>query len=255
MVKEIQESLEESPREVGFKVDGRILNELSKQVSSHLFALGELMKNCYDAKATKVNIIFNKKRKLLIIEDNGIGISEEHFRSLLHIAKSGKEYGREFRFLQGEKTITRYTQGSKGLGLFCAFKFGNEVVWDTRHNSKSYKLTVNKTDVINQTDLSQIKIPIEDSDKRTTGTTISISLEVDSEIDYVYSFFLEGKNSKKIVKYFDADDIEISLNLINEKGDSEDGFPKVSMSSDMLNSEYLEKKVLDIDYDSGYTTL
>lgn len=121
---------------IHFQVDGKILNELSKQVSSHLFALGELMKNSYDAQATEVDIIFDKSLRTLTINDNGTGMSRSSLQSLLHIAKSGKEYGRKFSFNHNGKTITRLTQGSKGLGLFCAFKFGDIVVWDTYHENK-----------------------------------------------------------------------------------------------------------------------
>ncbi|WP_051396261.1 ATP-binding protein [Ignatzschineria larvae DSM 13226] len=216
----VQRQLKNNFKEIGFQVDGKIINELSKQVSSHLFALGELMKNSYDAKATKINIVFDKKNKQLIVEDNGTGISEENFKSLLHIAKSGKEYGREFEFREGEKTITRYTQGSKGLGLFCAFKFGDLVTWDTMFEGGSYKITVNKAEIIKLSDISKIKIPLEAGNRVFQGTTITISFELDSEINYIYSFFLEGENSKKIVKYFYAEDMEVSINLINKDGNS-----------------------------------
>ena len=79
MIEKDKNQLEGNPTEVGFQVDGKILNELSKQVSSHLFALGELMKNSYDAEATRVNIIFDIKNKQLTVEDNGVGISKESF--------------------------------------------------------------------------------------------------------------------------------------------------------------------------------
>lgn len=250
MIEKDKNQLEGNPTEVGFQVDGKILNELSKQVSSHLFALGELMKNSYDAEATRVNIIFDIKNKQLTVEDNGVGISKESFESLLHIAKSGKEYGREFEFCEGEKTIIRYTQGSKGLGLFCAFKFGDLVTWDTMFKGESYKLKVDKADIVKLPDISKVKIPLEEGNRVSQGTTITMSFELDSEIDYIYSFFLEGRNSKKIVKYFYAEDMEVSINLINEDGNREKGFPMVSMPASVLNNEHDEAKVLDIDYDS-----
>jgi sensor histidine kinase regulating citrate/malate metabolism len=86
--------LEENHKDfIGFQVDGKIINELSNQVSSHLFAIGELMKNSYDAKATKIQISLNINENILTIEDNGDGIPQDNIQSLFHIAKSYKKYG------------------------------------------------------------------------------------------------------------------------------------------------------------------
>lgn len=84
---------------IGFQVDGKIINELSKQVSSHLFALGELLKNSYDAQATNINITLDMQKSILIVEDNGLGISLNNIRSIFHIAKSEKTYGKESLFI------------------------------------------------------------------------------------------------------------------------------------------------------------
>ena len=238
-------------RSVGFLVDGKILNELSRQVSSHLFALGELMKNSYDAKSTKIDITFNKKERLLIVEDDGIGISSNDFSSLLHIAKSGKEYGQKFSFNRDKKTITRYTQGSKGLGLFCAFKFGDLVIWDTKSDSESSKLIVNKNEVIELSNISKIRFPISEGSREKIGTTITIAIDPnDEDINYIYDFFKDSKNSKKITSYFHESDIIVSINLINENGDRENEFPKTTQPKQQLNNVHLDGKVFDIYYNS-----
>lgn len=238
-------------RSVGFLVDGKIINELSRQVSSHLFALGELMKNSYDAKSTKINITFNKKEKLLVIEDDGAGISNRDFSSLLHIAKSGKEYGKKFSFKRDKKAIIRYTQGSKGLGLFCAFKFGDLVIWDTKFENESSKLKINKNEVIKKDDISKVNFPIDDGSRDKNGTTITIAIDPnDEDINYIYNFFKSSKNSNKIIRYFHEDDINISIDLIDENGKSENGFPKSTESKRKLNNEYIEKQVFKIHYDS-----
>ncbi|MDC4624454.1 ATP-binding protein, partial [Acinetobacter baumannii] len=125
---------------VKFQVDGKILNELSKQVTNHIFALGELIKNSYDAQATYIKITLDLKNSLLTVDDNGIGITKENIQSILHIAKSNKKYAKKITFVAGGRKIERFTQGSKGLGLFSAFKFGNIVNWDTKcENSDSFK--------------------------------------------------------------------------------------------------------------------
>lgn len=248
---ELNKLKNEPERSVGFMVDGKLINELSKQVSSHIFALGELLKNSYDAKSTKIDIKFNKKERLLVIEDNGTGISSKDFSSLLHIAKSSKEYGQQFSFNKDKETITRYTQGSKGLGLFCAFKFGDLVIWDTKFKNESSKLVVDKNKVIEQADISKIVLPISDGSREKTGTTITITIDPnDNDINYIYDFFKSSKNSRKITRYFFGNDVEISIDLIDENGSRESGFPKKTQSKQHLNNEHIDKKVFDISYDS-----
>ncbi|WP_312057423.1 ATP-binding protein [Acinetobacter courvalinii] len=199
----IIENKDKKQSSVKFQVDGKILNELSKQVSSHLFALGELMKNSYDAEATSINITLDMKNNYLKIEDNGTGISEDNIKSLFHIAKSGKEYGRVFNFNLDKKTITRYTQGSKGLGLFCAFKFGDIVKWDTKYEDKpAYSITINKNNVIELSDITEINFPLVQSSRHERGTVITIALDPnDEEVDFIYDFFTNNNHSKKLVNF------------------------------------------------------
>ena len=248
----IIENKDKKPDSVKFQVDGKILNELSKQVSSHLFALGELMKNSYDAEATSIDITLNMKNNYLKIEDNGTGISADNIKSLFHIAKSGKEYGRVFNFNLDEKTITRYTQGSKGLGLFCAFKFGDIVQWDTKYEDKpGYSITVNKNNVIELSDITEVNFPLVQGSRIERGTIITITLDPnDKEVEFIYDFFINNNHSKKLVNFFYDKSIEVTLNLINKEGKVEKDFPIKTISKDILNNELLSQKVFDISYSS-----
>ncbi|ENU24236.1 hypothetical protein F993_01552, partial [Acinetobacter proteolyticus] len=245
------ENSEKLPESVKIQVDGKIVNELSKQVSSHLFALGELMKNSYDAKATIINIIFDMKKNNLTIEDNGDGINIANIQSLLHIAKSGKEYGREFSFNYKGKTITRYTQGSKGLGLFCAFKFGNKVQWDTRFSNQSYSITVNKDDIVDSSDISQINFPLQKGSRTTTGTTITIDFEPqDPDLHYIYQIITISKNYKKLVNFFHDDSMNIKFKVIPASTSTDKKITLETIGKKTLNNLLSEHKLFDIEYNS-----
>ncbi len=239
------------PDSVKIQVDGKIVNELSKQVSSHLFALGELMKNSYDAKATIISITFDMKKNKLIIDDNGDGINLDNIQSLLHIAKSGKEYGREFSFNSKNKTITRYTQGSKGLGLFCAFKFGNKVQWDTKFGNHSYSISVNKDDIVESSDISQINFPLRKGSRTTIGTTITIDFDPqDPELHYISQIMNISKNYKKLVNFFYDDSMNVKFKIIPASNSDDKTKTLETIPKKTLNNLLSEHKLFDIEYHS-----
>ncbi len=235
---------------IKFQVDGKILNELSKQVTSHIFALGELIKNSYDAQATHIKITLNLKENLLIIDDNGIGISKENIQSILHIAKSNKEYAKKITFYSNGKVINRFTQGSKGLGLFSAFKFGNIVNWDTKcENSDPYTLTVNKEQVIKLSNINSATYQLETGKRENRGTTITIELDnYDKEIEYTYNHLKNQINTKRLVNFFLDDSLMIDFNLIKKDGSIENKFPIKTIQKEELETEILKKNLFKINF-------
>ncbi|MDD9596872.1 ATP-binding protein [Klebsiella variicola] len=89
------------------KFGGKIIEELSQKIPSSLFALNELVKNSYDAFSPDVNITVVPSELMIIISDNGNGMSIEEINSLFHISKSSEEYGREI----SQDGVTRIIQG------------------------------------------------------------------------------------------------------------------------------------------------
>ena len=80
-------------------------------------AVLELVKNAYDANATKIVIEFLKDK--MIITDNGIGMDEYDIKSnWMCIGKSNKVYENDFN---------RVLSGSKGIGRFALAKLGRNV--------------------------------------------------------------------------------------------------------------------------------
>ncbi|WP_284089498.1 ATP-binding protein [Acinetobacter pittii] len=242
---------------VKFQVDGKILNELSKQVTNHIFALGELIKNSYDAQATYIKITLDLKNSLLTVDDNGIGISKENIQSILHIAKSNKKYAKKITFVAGGRKIERFTQGSKGLGLFSAFKFGNIVNWDTKcENSDSFRLTVDKNQVTKLSNISNATYKLKLGERKSRGTTITIKLDNnDKEILFTYNYLKDQINTKRLVNFFLDDSLIIDFNLIKKDGTLESNFPIKTIKNSELEKDIFKKNLFKITFSSNENNL
>lgn len=107
----------------GFVVDTHLLRELGDLlVGRDSTAILELVKNGYDADATVVRIdaqnLANPDEAVLIVEDNGNGMTADRFRSaFLRIAGRDKE--------EGERVSAKYRRaytGQKGIGRLASQK-------------------------------------------------------------------------------------------------------------------------------------
>ena len=108
------------PQPLSFSVDTHVFRELGELlVGRDSTALLELIKNCYDADATRVVVtaieLADISRGRIMIGDNGCGMDEERFRlGFLRIASRFKEEDR-----RSDHFKRRYT-GSKGIGRLAA---------------------------------------------------------------------------------------------------------------------------------------
>src|SRR5258708_37196359 len=75
-----------------FQTEGRLLQELGERlVASPEVALVELIKNSYDADATYCEVRWDEKEKILIVQDDGSGMTLEAFKSKwMRIATTNK---------------------------------------------------------------------------------------------------------------------------------------------------------------------
>jgi signal transduction histidine kinase len=110
----------------GFSVDTKLFRELGELlVGRESTALVELIKNAYDADATKVTIlgrgIADSRTGSIIVSDNGVGMSEAEFsQGFLRIAgRSKTTTDRRSTWFK-----RRYT-GEKGLGRLAAHKLAH----------------------------------------------------------------------------------------------------------------------------------
>ena len=106
--------------------DSSLLFQLGEQlVAKPSIALAELVKNAYDADATKVTVTMEKISKeggTILIEDDGHGMTLEEMQdSWMRIATSAKK----------RESLSRYycrpMTGAKGIGRFASRRLGNSL--------------------------------------------------------------------------------------------------------------------------------
>jgi len=103
-----------------FTSDSQLLSELGERlIASKEVALSELIKNAYDADATRCNIWIEKDEELLVVDDDGHGMTEYEFEKFwMTIATSNRGEN------PTSKKYDREVQGSKGVGRFAVRNLG-----------------------------------------------------------------------------------------------------------------------------------
>ncbi|MDY0315475.1 MAG: ATP-binding protein [Bacteroidales bacterium] len=160
---------------VRFSVDAGIINRLGMElVARHETAVSELVKNAYDADATKVKILFKNSSTLggtLEIQDNGLGMTKEQLiNGFMRLSSSEKLHF---------PMSTRYNRkraGKKGIGRFSAQRLGKKltIITQTGDAEQALKITVNWDDFLGDKDLLSITNQISLTDKVQDEGTILI---------------------------------------------------------------------------------
>lgn len=217
------------------KISGNIISELSDKIPSNIIAINELIKNSYDAGATKVMIGLDTVNKLLTIVDDGCGMDETDISKLFHISKSEKKYGEMNQY-------HRRTQGSKGLGFLSVFKFGGQVTWTTRKSDRGFCFSANLSDIVRTEDISEYLIEVIENTELKKGTSIEIAID-DYNLKTLVEYFSDDKNNQKIVNSFIDPTFIIELEVDNKKYSNE-----VAMN---ISKQLPERQILYVTYDNG----
>lgn len=138
---------------LSFKVSSALKNIIgSDLINDDFIAVFELVKNSYDAHATKVEIIFKNiysSRAKIIIKDNGKGMNyDDLINKWLFVAYSAKIEGTEednYDYRDKIK-IKRAYAGAKGIGRFSCDRLGNNLYLETIKNEPNPKVEVLITD-------------------------------------------------------------------------------------------------------------
>ena len=107
-------------------------------ITDRITALFELVKNCYDANATKVTIEFIEVNPIttnskIIITDNGIGMSIDDIKNKwMVIGTSSKRSNR-----LSPEPFKRKVVGQKGIGRFAVDKLGSKLLMKTKEEISS----------------------------------------------------------------------------------------------------------------------
>ena len=126
----------ETTTRLTFSVDAALLAELGERlVGEPHIALGELIKNSYDADATHVRIVFTGDE--LVVEDDGHGMTFDEFDRLWMRVGSTHKYD------QGtSRTLGRPLTGSKGVGRLAVQFLARRLTLYTCAESEELEATV-----------------------------------------------------------------------------------------------------------------
>ena len=119
--------------ELQFKISSALKDLVGKDlITSDNVAIFELVKNSYDAYASKVVITFAEDR--IIIADNGKGMTFDEIRDKwLFVGYSEKKDGakEEDKQQSYRDRIKRYYAGAKGIGRFSCDRLGRFMTMTT----------------------------------------------------------------------------------------------------------------------------
>ncbi|MFT7158198.1 MAG: signal transduction histidine kinase [Parvicella sp.] len=161
---------------VRFSVDAGVINRLGRElVGRHETAVAELIKNAYDADATKVDLRFKNSYSpggTLTIEDNGHGMTREQLvKGFMTISSSDKIHNPK------SPKFKRMRAGQKGIGRFSTQRIGEKltIVTQTKQSETALKISVewNKYEI--DSNVTFIANRIEEvSKQKEEGTTLII---------------------------------------------------------------------------------
>jgi signal transduction histidine kinase len=134
-----------------FKIGSYLKNIIgSDLINDDFIAVFELVKNSYDAHATKVEVIFENiysNNSKIIIRDNGKGMNyNDLIKKWLFVAYSAKKDGSEDKDYRDKIKISRAFAGAKGIGRFSCDRLGSNLYIETIKNEVNPKVESIYTD-------------------------------------------------------------------------------------------------------------
>jgi signal transduction histidine kinase len=132
-----------------FRVSSALKTIIGKElITNDFIAVFELVKNSFDANATRVDITFkalNSKNARIIIQDNGHGMDEaDLFEKWLFVAYSSKKEGADD--YRDKIKSTRIYAGAKGIGRFSCDRLGSKLALYTRKKSSGTPFNILRVD-------------------------------------------------------------------------------------------------------------
>lgn len=162
---------------VRFSIDAGVIDRLGQElVARQETAVSEIVKNSYDADASKVSLTFietNEKDGSLIISDNGTGMTfDEITNGFMRISSTNKIHN------PFSSIYKRIRAGQKGIGRFAVQRLGSKltIITQIRDSEKAIKLDIDWNRYETDKDLLSISNSIQYVEKRRdNGTTLIIS--------------------------------------------------------------------------------
>ena len=138
-----------------FKISAALKDLIGKElITDEFVAVFELVKNSFDANASKVEVIFEnnyeQKKARIIVKDNGKGMNYNDLKNKwLFVAYSAKRLGKENEDYRDKIKTQRVFAGAKGVGRFSCDRLGkhlNLITIKDELNAKIENLAVNWED-------------------------------------------------------------------------------------------------------------
>jgi signal transduction histidine kinase len=234
---------------LNFRISSKLKDLIGRElITDDFIAVFELVKNAFDAYATKVKIVFEnnlaiKEKSKIIIIDNGKGMEyDDLINRWLFVAYSAKDEGTEDDNLSNDYRnkikLRQYYAGAKGVGRFSADRLGeklNLISIKDKSNAKIENLEVHwdlfeedsKKEFI---DVSVIhRVLSKHSYKIKTGTILEIS-------------GLRSKWDRNKLKELKSSLSKLIRPQITKKKDIEDDFKIIIEAPDekLADDEYIE---------------
>lgn len=153
----------------------------------------------------KITIERHPEERQLIIEDTGIGMTDEEMeKNLGTIAKSGSA---EFREAMNEADSNIDIIGQFGVGFYSAFMVADRILVESK--------SVNSTQAYSWSSSGQDGYIISKIDKENIGTKITLTIKEDTE-DEKYSQYLEEYKIRELIKKY-SDYVRYPIEMDVEK--------------------------------------
>ncbi|MCI8964832.1 MAG: molecular chaperone HtpG [Clostridia bacterium] len=201
-------------------------------------------------KDLKIKVSIDKEARKLIIEDNGLGMTEEELdNNLGTIAKSGSLAFKS----ENEKKEDINIIGQFGVGFYSAFMVSDLVEVESKSvdSDKAYCWSSKGVD----------GYEINPCDKETAGTKITLHIKEDSE-EEKYSQFLDTYTIQGIIKKY-SDYISYPITMDIEHTEKVEGEDKKEEEKTVVKEETInsmiplwkkdKKKIKEEEYNSFYT--
>ena len=167
-----------------FKPRARLLLQLGDElIRNEGIALLELVKNAYDADATKVKVsmdkVQDKRYGMIIIEDNGEGMNLDLIKTVWMEPGSSKKL-LDANKKRRTRTFNRAVLGEKGIGRFAVHKLGDHIeIITKKKNEDEVRIVIDWTVFTATNYLNNTPIEVEERvpeyfSKNESGTKITV---------------------------------------------------------------------------------
>lgn len=153
-----------SPASLSFRPTARLLQLLGDElIASPRLAVFEMVKNAYDADASKVFVTFdidNYQEPSITVTDDGSGMTLETIQHIWMVP--GNNHRQKQREERHRTPIhNRLPVGEKGIGRFAAHKLGDRIQVITKsQNDEEYEVDIDWSDLIQHQFLEEAKVDV-----------------------------------------------------------------------------------------------